>query len=95
MSNIRKHSGASEFSITVSCDYDDVITVAVADNGKEFPPLPKQTEDLANEGKLGLLGMQERARLISGILEIQSELGSGTTVILKAPAEKSHEALNS
>ncbi|NOQ17766.1 MAG: hypothetical protein GQ507_00800 [Dehalococcoidales bacterium] len=41
--------------------------------------------DLADLGKLGLAGMQERARLIGGRLEIESERGKGTTVTVKVP----------
>ncbi|MBA7698357.1 hypothetical protein ES703_107034 [subsurface metagenome] len=42
---------------------------------------------VAREGKLGVLGMEERARLIGGDLEIKSEPGIGTTVILEVPAQ--------
>ncbi len=41
--------------------------------------------DLANVGKLGLAGMEERARLVSGKLTLESEPGEGTTVTVEVP----------
>lgn len=40
------------------------------------------------QGKLGVLGMQERALLIGGNLKIKSELGKGTTVVIEVPVQK-------
>jgi signal transduction histidine kinase len=51
----------------------------VEDNGQGFE-LPARTGDLATMGKLGLIGMHERARLLDGILMVRSEPGKGTTV---------------
>ena len=42
-------------------------------------------DDLSRDGKLGLVGMQERVRLLGGNLEINSEPGKGTSVIVEAP----------
>jgi two-component system sensor histidine kinase DegS len=36
-------------------------------------------------GKLGLAGMHERARLLDGTLQIQSEPGAGTKVTVDIP----------
>ena len=61
----------------------DNITMTVSDNGKGFE-VPEKIEDLAGIGKLGIMGMSERARLLSGTLEIKSELGKGTTIVVEA-----------
>jgi len=82
LSNVRKHAEASEVSITVELDASD-IKMTITDNGEGFS-VPELAEDLAREGKLGLLGMEERARLVGGNLEIRSEPGKGTSVIVKA-----------
>jgi len=37
-------------------------------------------------GKLGLLGMYERARLLCGSFDIRSEPSQGTTVVVEVPA---------
>jgi signal transduction histidine kinase len=58
--------------------------MTVTDDGKGFE-LPNQTESLASAGKLGIIGMQERARLLGGNLEIRSEPGKGTQVMAVVP----------
>jgi signal transduction histidine kinase len=50
--------------------------------------LPGHLGDLTNSGKLGLAGMEERARLLGGTLNIQSEPGRGTTVTVDLPLEE-------
>ena len=60
----------------------DKTRVSVSDNGKGFDP-PHAAGDLAKEGKLGLAGMQERARLVGANLTIQSEPGSGTSITVE------------
>ena len=47
--------------------------------------MPQRTSNLVLSGKLGIMGMRERARLIGGTLIVQSEVGAGTTVTLRAP----------
>jgi signal transduction histidine kinase len=37
---------------------------------------------------LGMISMQERARLAGGDLEVKSELGRGTTIIATIPVER-------
>ncbi len=58
--------------------------MVVSDNGKGFE-VSQRTEDLASVGKLGIMGMYERARLLGGTLEIKSELSKGTTIVMEAP----------
>ena len=43
-------------------------------------------KDLAGAGKLGLLGMQERAQLLGGSLKVSSHPGRGTRVTLELHA---------
>ena len=58
--------------------------VTIRDNGIGFQ-LPEKISDLSRSGKLGLVGMQERVRLLGGNLEVKSEPGKGTSVIVEAP----------
>jgi PAS domain S-box-containing protein len=81
--NVWKHSKASEARVTVEFG-DDKTVLTVKDNGQGFE-LPGEIGDLTVAGKLGLVGMQERAQLIGGTLTLQSELGKGTTVTVEVP----------
>jgi len=83
LNNIRKHAEASSVDITVQITTNN-LKMSITDNGKGFST-SRLTGDLAKEGKLGVLGMEERARLIGGSLQIKSEPGKGTTVIARAP----------
>jgi len=84
LSNIRRHSQASTVEMTLDFG-TDALTLVISDNGQGFN-MPKRTSDLALSGKLGMIGMRERARLIGGTLIVQSEPGSGTTVTLRIPS---------
>ena len=81
--NVCRHSEASRSWIMLEFSNDKVV-LTIKDTGKGFK-LPDRVEDLAAVGKLGLAGMQERARLIGGKLTIESELGEGTTVSAEIP----------
>jgi two-component system sensor histidine kinase UhpB len=59
--------------------------MAVSDNGKGFD-LPGRIEDLASAKCLGIMGMSERARLLHGTLDIKSEPGKGTQVVVRIPS---------
>jgi two-component system sensor histidine kinase DegS len=81
--NMCRHSKASRCWIMIEFN-DNNVVLTVKDNGKGFK-LPDRVEDLAAVGKLGLAGMQERARLIGGKLTIESESDNGTTLSVEIP----------
>jgi two-component system sensor histidine kinase DegS len=81
--NVWKHSGASEAQIKVQFS-NDKTTLTVVDNGNGFE-LPERVEDLATSGKLGLVGMRERAQLIGARLNVQSQPSKGTSVTIELP----------
>jgi PAS domain S-box-containing protein len=83
LSNIRRHAKASRATVTLEFRDKD-ITMSVADNGQGFELLGR-IEDLASAGNLGIMGMSERAQLLHGTLEIKSELGKGTQVVIRVP----------
>lgn len=83
ISNVRRHSQASQVVTLVEFG-EDRVKITVDDNGQGFEP-PARTGDLAVAGKLGLVGMRERAQLLGGTVAVQSELGKGTTVIIEVP----------
>lgn len=79
------HHARTEYAV-LSIFYDGEIKLEVKDDGVGFI-VPKSPTDFAPSGHFGLLGMRERADLIGGILEVQSEPGQGTSLIVRLPAE--------
>jgi PAS domain S-box-containing protein len=85
LNNVRKHAQASKVKIIVESSSSNMRMV-ITDNGKGFLT-SRLTGNLAKEGKLGILGMEERARLIGGNIQIKSVPGKGTIVIAKVPIQ--------
>ena len=81
--NIERHSQAQKAEIDVEFG-EGKIKVSVSDNGKGFK-LSENLVDLVRTGKLGLAGMEERARLLNGSLRIESVPDKGTTVTVEIP----------
>jgi PAS domain S-box-containing protein len=79
--NVQKHSRATQAAIRLKFARNRV-RLTVSDNGRGFE-LPDTLSNLAAESKLGLIGIQERARLLNGKLLVRSGLGRGTTVVVE------------
>ena len=60
------------------------VRLMVEDDGRGFA-----IEDAA-AGRFGLLGMRERARLLGGSLQIESEPGAGTRITAEVPHGSKH-----
>ena len=80
--NVLKHSRSERCTVRLSREYR-LLRIVIEDNGIGFPA--RDTNDLISSGKLGLMGMQERAHLLGGTLDIHSSPGGGTTLILAIP----------
>ncbi len=83
LTNILKHAQAKHVSVAVECQ-QNIVQVMVEDDGKGF-----ETERLSckatTEGRLGVVGMQERAAMVKGTLDIESTPGAGTAVFVRIP----------
>lgn len=77
VTNILRHARAQNVSIELFRSSDRLILV-VEDDGIGFDPK-------ARKDGSGLMGMRERAALIGGCIEIDSEPGQGTTIHLTIP----------
>lgn len=86
LNNIRRHADASEAKVTVSFRPNNVRMV-IEDDGKGFDS-PEKFVDLVASGRLGLIGMHERARIVGGTLRIDAEPGRGTRVVVDAPVHR-------
>ncbi|MFO8101365.1 MAG: PAS domain S-box protein [Dehalococcoidia bacterium] len=84
LNNVRKHSRADE--ATVKIDFmPQKTTMSISDNGQGFQLDSKVGDEYPDDSRLGLIGMQERARLLGGTLTMESEVNKGTTVIVEIP----------
>ncbi|HEU4759637.1 MAG TPA: sensor histidine kinase [Dehalococcoidia bacterium] len=76
--NVEKHAGAT--TAVVELDFGaPEIRLSVSDDGAGFSP-PANVADLSRAGKLGVLGMKERAELVGGRFELTARPGAGTRV---------------
>lgn len=85
LNNVRRHAEATRGVVEIGFEPRRV-RVTVEDNGKGFVA-PDQPVDLAASGKLGLIGMHERARILGGTLSLHSWPGEGTRVVAEVPVE--------
>ena len=81
--NVGKHAEADQAVISLKFQSSRV-TLTIRDNGKGFQ-LPELLTDFAASGRLGLLGMQERARLAGGRLIVHSQPGKGSLLKVEVP----------
>jgi signal transduction histidine kinase len=65
------------------------LTVAISDDGRGFKVAESGGNGASNGmGGHGLVSMQRRARALGGSLQIDSEIGRGTTVTLEVPIRR-------
>lgn len=85
--NALKHAEARHIDVKmeVTCHH---LLVSVKDDGKGFDPSVKK------ENAFGLIGMRERVELLGGTLDIRSKIGSGTTVFIRVPLDRSTDETN-
>jgi PAS domain S-box-containing protein len=81
LTNIMKHAGAKIVSIIVERRRDEVLAI-VEDDGKGFKPADPRSPA---GGRLGFLGMNERAAQFGGHVTLESAIGQGTTVYVRIP----------
>jgi two-component system, NarL family, sensor histidine kinase DegS len=83
LNNIRKHARASNVTIRLEGG-DKGIKMTVSDDGQGFTATGK-IDRMVRAGQLGLMGMQERAKLLNGTMQIKSAMGRGTEVTVTLP----------
>ncbi len=85
LTNVARHAGASNVSITLRADADGA-RLEIHDDGRGIT-----AAELRSSKSLGLLGIRERARLFDGEVEISSAPNGGTTVRVRIPLHESIE----
>jgi len=92
LTNVVRHARASRVSVLLE-RRPGCVSLIIEDNGQGFDADAVMRAP-ATQGKLGLLGMQERVKLIGGSLEIESTPGAGATVFVRLPLEPRRGAAN-
>ena len=82
--NVSKHACATEVEVRLETSATQ-ITLRITDNGKGFSPVGKGGLGI------GLVSMEERARLAGGEFRVRSAPGRGTTILVSIPLHRSNE----
>lgn len=82
VSNAAKHSGAKHCRVTLNATVD-ALHLEIVDDGRGFDLRAAS----AGHG-LGLVSMQERLKLLYGIVTIESAIGAGTSIHARVPLEQ-------
>jgi PAS domain S-box-containing protein len=87
LQNALKHSGVRDFDVELRGAVD-AVQLTVRDSGVGFDPVT------AVKGRgLGLTSMQERLKLVGGIVSINSEPNGGTTIQARVPLGSRSDAM--
>ncbi|HKR06377.1 MAG TPA: ATP-binding protein [Bacteroidia bacterium] len=79
LTNAARHAEATEINARLEL-FNDNLILRVHDDGKGF-----DEAEIAAKNTLGLIGMKERASMFGGMIIIESNKGTGTTVFLQVP----------
>jgi two-component system, NarL family, sensor histidine kinase DegS len=81
LNNIIRHAEATEVIVNIYYD-KNIVQIKVQDNGKGFI-CPDNLGDLTANGKLGIMGMVEKASFLGGKFNIDTQPGKGTIVSIE------------
>lgn len=82
LNNVAKHASATHVDVILWRE-GGLAILEIRDNGRGFLPAPRRLEP--DRQRLGLLGMEERVRLVNGRFHIGSRPGAGTIVRVEIP----------
>lgn len=83
LANVREHSGASHVEIRIRARRSS-IEVRIMDDGAGFE-VGRALSRAAQRGRLGLIGIGERVRMLGGTFEIDSKPGGPTSLAISLP----------
>jgi signal transduction histidine kinase len=79
LTNVVRHAHATRVSVLLE-GRDERVVALIEDDGGGF-----ESDTARNRGRLGLVGMQERAEMLGGTFRVESSPGRGTTVHVEVP----------
>ncbi|MFN6964374.1 MAG: PAS domain S-box protein [Pyrinomonadaceae bacterium] len=85
LNNVYKHAGATRVNVLLELRRKEVVLI-VEDDGVGFDIEGRGNAQAQNADGMGLLGMQERAAIVGGSVEIETAPDHGTTVFARIPA---------
>jgi signal transduction histidine kinase len=91
LSNVRAHSRASSVAIRISMRRGQ-IRAEIEDDGIGFD-VERSLARAARGGRLGLVGMSERVRLLGGVFDIESRTGGPTRIEVILPHWRPDDAV--
>jgi signal transduction histidine kinase len=83
LANVREHAGATAVSVRVRARRS-AIEVQIVDDGMGFE-VERALAKAAQRGRLGLVGIGERVRMVGGTFELESQPGGPTSLKLTLP----------
>ena len=86
VNNIVKHSQATCAEISLTRTGENVL-LEVKDDGQGFDPALAREQALGSQ-HFGILGIQERAELVGGSIELSSKPHTGTRILIQVPCGK-------
>jgi signal transduction histidine kinase len=88
LSNIHKHAAATKAKIILKRTSPRAIMITIEDNGTGLENRPSLTS-FSKEGHYGLVGIDERVKLLGGRLRIQNKEGGGLMLQAEIPHPRS------
>jgi signal transduction histidine kinase len=85
LQNVARHSGARHVTVKLS-RVRKAVRLSVHDDGHGF-----EMEAARGAGSLGLVGMEERVRLVKGKFSVHTGSGNGTLITVEIPLEPNNE----
>ena len=85
LTNARRHSQATLVRVVLLANAT-ALRLSISDDGQGFTFT--SPDHLARQGKFGLVGLLERARLLGGSASVRSSLGEGTLVTVEMPLRR-------
>src|SRR5712671_1363023 len=82
LNNVAKHARAESVAILLD-RHRDYVSLIIEDNGVGFDG---SNAALKGQGRLGVVGMGERAALVGGTVVVESRPGDGVTVFVRVPS---------
>jgi signal transduction histidine kinase len=83
LTNVTRHAKARHVSVLLE-RRAELASLIIEDDGQGFDA-DAMLQAAPTQGSLGLLGMEERIKLVGGTLEIESAPGAGATVFVRLP----------